>query len=140
LAAPHAYEASWLPEGVVGLTADLLHLLELGGEVQLGHLVAGRVVGSAVVDRVRDARLGQRHRRVGHDRGAVRDAGQHGLARGTEVIDDLDAEPVLLERDDGRGEGGLVGQRGEAVGCFGQAHGGSFLGSLCGDLNGLYPA
>jgi hypothetical protein len=44
----------------------------------------------------------------------VRDAGQHRLARGVEVVDDFDAEPVLLERDDGRGERVLVGQRGEA--------------------------
>jgi hypothetical protein len=69
----------------------------------------------------------------------VRDAGQHRLARGVEVVDDVDTEPVLLERDDGRGERVLVGQRGEAIGCFGQAHGGSFLGSLSSDLNGLYP-
>jgi hypothetical protein len=119
-------------QGVVGLAADLLHLAQLGGEVQPGHLVAGRVVGAAVVDRVREAGLGQRHRRVCHHRGAVRDAGQHGLAGGVEIADDFDAEPVLLERDDGRAERGLVGQRGEAVGCFGQAHGWSFLGSLSG--------
>jgi hypothetical protein len=55
----------------------------------------------------------------------VRDAGQHRLARGVEVVDDFDAEPMLLERDDGRGERLLVGQRGEAVRCFGQADGGS---------------
>jgi hypothetical protein len=47
----------------------------------------------------------------------VRDAGQHRLARGVEVVDDFDTEPVLLERDDGRGERVLVGQPGEAVGC-----------------------
>jgi hypothetical protein len=42
-------------ERVVGLAADRLHLLQLGGEVELVELVARRVVGSAVVDRVRDA-------------------------------------------------------------------------------------
>ena len=64
---------------------------------------------------------------------------EHGFS--VEVVDDLDAEPVLLERDDGRGERVLVGQRGEAVGCFGQAHGWSFLGRLVpAYLNGLYPA
>jgi len=60
----------------------------------------------------------------------VRDAAQHRLAGGVEIVDDLDAEPVLLERDDGHGERVLVGLRGEAVGCFGQAHGWSFLGRL----------
>ena len=60
----------------------------------------------------------------------MRDAGQDGRAGGLEIVDDLDAEPVLPERDDGRGERVLVGQRGEAVGCFGQAHGWSFLGRL----------
>ena len=53
---------------------------------------------------------------------------EHGFS--VEVVDDLDAEPVLLERDHGRGERGLIGQRGETAGCFGQAHGGSFLGGL----------
>jgi hypothetical protein len=112
-------------QGVVGLAADRLHLLHLGGEVQREHLVPRRLVRAAAVDRVGDARVGQRHRRVGHHRRALRDAGQDHRARGGQVVHHLDAEPVLLERDDGRGQGALVGQRGEAVRGFGHAHGGS---------------
>jgi hypothetical protein len=55
-------------ESVVGLAADRLHLLRLRREVEREHLVPRRVVGPAIVDRVRDAGLGQRHRRVGHHR------------------------------------------------------------------------
>jgi hypothetical protein len=42
-------------------------------------------------------------------------AGQHRLARGIEITDDLDAEPVLLERHDNRLQRVLIRQRGEAV-------------------------
>jgi hypothetical protein len=42
--------------------------------------------------------LGQRHRGVGHHRRTLGNAGQHRLARGIEITDDLDTEAVLLER------------------------------------------
>ena len=109
-------------ERVVRLAGDRLHLRQLGREVERHHLVARRVVRSAAVDRVGDAGLLQRHRGVGHHRGAFGDAGEDGFARGVQVVDDLDAESVLLERDDGVRERLLVGQCGEAVGCMGRAH------------------
>ena len=101
---------------VVGLAADRLHLLRLGREVQREHLGPRRLPpAGAVVDRVRDPGLGQRHRGVGHHRRARRDAGQHRLARGIEIIDDLDTEPVLLQRHHGRLQRRLIRQRGEPV-------------------------
>ena len=109
-------------ERVVGLAGDRLHLLQLGREVERHHLVARRLVRPAAVDRVRDARLLQRDRCVGHHRGAFGDAREDGLARGVEVIDDLDTESVLFERDDGVRERLLVRQRREAVGCMGRTH------------------
>jgi len=45
-----------------------------------------------------------------------RDAGQHRLARGIEITDDLDAEPVLFECDYGGAERRFIRQRGEPVG------------------------
>jgi hypothetical protein len=53
---------------------------------------------------------------VGTNRRALRDAGQHCPARGIEITDDLDAEPVLLQRHDGRLQRVLIRQRGETVG------------------------
>ena len=104
-------------ERVVGLAGDRLHLLQLGRVVERDHLVARRVVRSAVVDRVGDAGLLQRDRGVGHHGGAFGDAGEDGFARSVEVVDDVDAESVLLERDDGRRERLVVRQRGEALRC-----------------------
>jgi hypothetical protein len=97
-------------QGVVGLPADRLHLLGLGGEVKGEHLVARRLVRPAVVDRVGDAGLVQGHRGVGHHRGASGDAGQHGRPRGVAVVDDLNAESVLFQGDDGGGQRLVIGQ------------------------------
>jgi hypothetical protein len=81
------------------VAADRLHLLRLGREVEREHLVPRRLPPAvAVVDRVREPGLGQRHRGVGHHRRALRDVGKHRLARGIEITDDLDAEPVVLQR------------------------------------------
>jgi hypothetical protein len=55
------------------------------------------------------------HRGVGHHRRALRDAGQHRLARGIEITDDLNTEPVLLQRHHSRLQRVRIGQRGEAV-------------------------
>ena len=52
---------------------------------------------------------------------------EHGF--GVEVVDDLDAEAVLFEGDDGRGQLLGVGQRGEAFRCVGDAHCWSSLGN-----------
>jgi hypothetical protein len=49
----------------------------------------------------------------------VGDAGQGRSAGGVEVIDDLDAEPVLFEREDGRCERVVIRQGGEALGGVG---------------------
>ena len=140
LAAPQAYEASWLPEaeamtrapsrgdgvdaaeGVVGLAGDRLHLRQLGCEVERQHPVARRIVRAAIVDRIRDPGLLQRDRSVGHHGGARGHACENGFACRVEVVDHLDAEAVLLERDDRRGERLVVRQRGEAVGCVCRAH------------------
>ena len=43
-------------------------------------------------------------------------------AGGVEILDNLDAESVLLERDDGCGEGVVVGQGGEAWRSVGDGH------------------
>ena len=43
--------------------------------------------------------------------------------RGIEIIDDLDAEPVLLQRHDSRRQRVLIWQRGEAVRGGSGAHG-----------------
>ena len=140
VAAPQAYEASWLPEaeamnessvasdgvdaaeGEIGLAADRLHLLRLRREVERQHLVARRIVRSAIVDRVGDAGVLQGHRGVGHHRGALGDEGEDRFAGGVEVIDDVDVESVLFERNDGRRERLVVGQRSEAASCLGRAH------------------
>jgi hypothetical protein len=71
--------------------------------------------------------LGQRYRGVGHHRRALWNAGQHRLARGIEITDDLDAEPVLLQRHDSRLQRRLIRQRGEAVRDGSRAHGWSSL-------------
>jgi len=85
----------------------------LGREVQREHLVPHRLPpAAAIVDRVRDPSLGQRYRGVGHHRRALRDAGKHRLARGIEISDDLDTEPVLLQRRHGRLQRALIRQRG----------------------------
>jgi hypothetical protein len=98
-AAPHAYDASWLPEaeamtsvpsrgdgvdaaeGVVRLAADRLHLLRLAPEVQREHLLARRFVRPAVVDGVGDAGLLERHRGVCHHRGTPGNARQNSGTR-----------------------------------------------------------
>jgi hypothetical protein len=52
---------------IVGLTADRLHLLRLSREVEREHLVTGRIPPAVlIVDRVRNPRLGQGHRGIGH--------------------------------------------------------------------------
>jgi hypothetical protein len=89
--------------------------LQLRREVESVQLVARRVIRPAVVDRVGDAGVLQRHRGVGHHGGAFGDPGEHGFARGVEVVDDIDAEPMLFECDDGRRERLVVGQRAEAL-------------------------
>jgi hypothetical protein len=110
-------------QGVVGLAADRLHLLRLGREIQREHLVARRLIPvAAVVDRVREPGLVQRHRGISHHRRALRDAGKHRLARGIEITDDLDTEPVLLQRRHGRLQRVLVRQRDEAVRDGSRAH------------------
>jgi hypothetical protein len=43
-------------------------------------------------------------------------------ARGVEVVDDLDAEAVLLQRHDSRRQRVLIRQRGESVRGGGRAH------------------
>ena len=105
-----------LPERVVRLAGDPLHLLLLGGEVELHHPIASRVVVPARVDRSVDAALDEGHRRVGHDGRTVGDPGKDRIARLIEIVDDLDAEAVLLERDDRVCERPLVGQRREGIG------------------------
>jgi hypothetical protein len=59
---------------------------------------------------------------VGHHRRALWNAAQHRLARGIEITGDLDAEPVLLERHDGRLQRGLIRQRGETIRDGSRAH------------------
>jgi hypothetical protein len=50
------------------------------------------------------------------------DAGEDGDARGVEAVDDVDAESVLFERNDGRCKRLVVRQCGEAVRCGGCGH------------------
>ena len=64
----------------------------------------------------------QSDRRVGHHGGAVGDAGEHRHPCSVEIVNDLHAEAVLLERNDGRGDRLVVGQRGKAIGCVGGVH------------------
>jgi hypothetical protein len=104
-----------------GLACDGLHLLQLGGEVERHHLVACRVVGSAVVDRVRAPGLLQRHRGVRHHRGAFGDSRTASRAA-SRSFDDVDAESVLFERNDGRRERRVVGESLEAVGRVAGGH------------------
>ena len=52
----------------------------------------------------------------------VGDEGEGRFARGVQVIDDLDVESVLFERNDGRRERLVARQRSEAVRCLGRAH------------------
>jgi hypothetical protein len=54
---------------------------------------------------------------------AAGSTGQHCLARGIEITDDLDTEPVLLQRYDSGLQRVLIWQRGEAVRRGGRAHG-----------------
>ena len=110
-------------ERVVRLPGGRLHLPQLGRVVESHHLVARRVVWSAVVDRVRNPGFLQRHGGVGHHGGAFGDAGEDSFARGIEVVDDVHAEPVLLERDDGRRERLVVRRGGEPLRCLARAHG-----------------
>jgi hypothetical protein len=104
-----------LPESELGLAHDRLDLLQLGCVVERQHLGTRGVVRPTVVDRLRDPGLLQRHRRIGHDGGAFWDAGEDRAARGVQVVDDLDAEPVLFQPDDRLHKRLVVGQRGEAV-------------------------
>jgi hypothetical protein len=97
------------PEGVVGLAAERPHLLQLRRVVERGHPVARRLVGSAAVDGGGDAGHLERHRGVGHHRGAFGDAGEDGVTGSVEVVDDLDAGSVLRHCDDGRRERRLSG-------------------------------
>jgi hypothetical protein len=53
--------------------------------------------------------------------------GDKNEARGIEITDDLDTEPVLLERHDSGLQRVLIRQRGEAVRDGGRAHYRSFL-------------
>ena len=65
-------------------------------------------------------------------RGAFGDASEDGQTCRIEVVDDLGAESVLLEGEDGPGERRLVGQRGESVPFAGRTHGfSSFVTALC---------
>jgi hypothetical protein len=105
-----------------GLASNRLHLLQLGREVERHHLVARRLVWPAAVDRVRKARLLQRHRCVGHHRRTFRDPREDSLASCVQVIDDLDAKSVFLEGDDGVRECLIVGKRRETVGCICPTH------------------
>src|SRR5437867_1303431 len=107
--------------GVIGLAGDRLHLLQLGREVEGHHLVARRLVPSAVVDGVRNPRLLQRDRGISHHDGALGDASEDSVAGSIKVGDDFDAEPVLFERDDGRRERLIVGQH-RVSSCVGDAH------------------
>lgn len=134
--APHAYAASWLPraggddeysvashgmdaaEREVWLHEYRLHLAQLGRAVEHRQPHAGRVVRAAGVDRLGDPRLFQRHRRIRHHQGAVGDAGEDCLSRRIQVIDHLDAEPVLLQCSDRLGERLVVGKSREAVSAF----------------------
>ena len=100
-------------EREVGLAADRLHLLGLGGK-SARTSVPGRSRSDGFVDRFGDAGLVEGHRGVRHDGGALGDAGQHRLPRRFQVVDDVDTESVLLEREDGRRDGSL-GESGEAV-------------------------
>jgi hypothetical protein len=53
----------------------------------------------------------------------LRDAGQDSLPGGVEVIDDLDTEPVLLQRHHSHRQRMLIRQRGEAVRGGSRSHG-----------------
>jgi DNA-binding CsgD family transcriptional regulator len=98
LAAPEAYEASWLPDaeamtstpsrvtrvhaaqGVVGLAADSLHLLGLCRDIEREHLVSCRFVGS---DRARRELLA---------------TGGHVRKRTVETGDELTAQEAQIAR------------------------------------------
>jgi len=56
------------------------------------------------------------------DAWAVRDAGQHSVARGGQVIDHLDAETVLLQRHHRCGQCLIIRQRGKPVRCVRCGH------------------
>src|SRR5205823_14606743 len=89
-------------EGVVRLAADHLHLLRLGGEVESEHPVARRLVRSAVIDGISEAGFLKRDRRIGHHRRSCWYPSEDSLARCGQIVDYLDAESVLLQRNHGR--------------------------------------
>ena len=66
-------------------------------------------LAAPAVDGFGDAGLVERHGGVCHNGGAVGDAREDGAASSVEIVDDLDAEAVLLERDGGGGQRFFVG-------------------------------
>src|SRR4051794_39229931 len=75
----------------------------------------------------RDPSRLERDRRVRHHGRAGRDPVDDRVARSLEIVDDLDAKAVLLERDGSVSKRLLVRERCEAIGCRQGGHEVSFV-------------